>query len=160
MARSTGLAPRKGYTLDAQTVLVGAVAAGARGRAAETRTGAARMLNTRLDSQDVFKLVVHGQTSNSAGGYIIEAAHVAEGAALASASDYAAIATVTCAPGITEIPLSGATVRELVRVAPATDLTGDVRVVAIRATAGTGSGQGGNGVVVPAGTNTISLQYA
>ena len=161
MARSTGLAPRRGYTLDAQTVLVGAVAAGARGRAAETRTGAARLLNTRLDAQDVFKVIVNGQGSTSAGGYIIEAAHVAEGAALSTASDWTPIATAVCAPGVTEIPLSGATVRELVRTQPATDLTGDVRVVAIRATAGTKAGQTeGNGVLVPVGTNTISLQYA
>ena len=156
-ARSTGLLPRRGYTIDALTVLVGAVAAGARGRAAETRTGAARLLNTRLEAQDVFKIVVHGQTSDSAGGYIIEAAHVAEGAALASASTYAPIATVTCAPGINEIALSGAQIRELVRAAGS--VTGDVRVVAIRATAGTKTAQvAGNGVFVPVGTNTISLQ--
>jgi len=156
-ARSTGLLPRRGYTIDALTVLVGAVAAGARGRAAETRTGAARLLNTRLEAQDVFKVVVHGQSSDAAGGYIIEAAHVAEGAALASASTYAPIATVTRAPGINEIALSGAQIRELVRVAGS--VTGDVRVVAIRATAGTKTGQAnGNGVLVPVGTNTVSLQ--
>lgn len=161
MARSTGLAPRRGYTIDAATVLVGAVAAGARGRAAEIRTGAARLLNTRLEAQDVFKVVVNGQSADAAGGYIIEAAHVAEGAALASASDWTPIATAICSPGVTEIPLSGATVRELVRTQPATDLTGDIRVVAIRATAGTKTGQvAGNGVLVPVGANTISLQYA
>lgn len=153
-ARSTGLAPRRGYIIDAETVLVGAVAAGARGRAAETRTGAARILNTRLEAQDVFKIVVHGQTSDSAGGYIIQAAHVPEGSTTPAA--YATIATVTCAPGINEIALSGAQIRELCRVAGS--VTGDVRVAAIRATAGTGTGQGGNGVAVPAGTNTISLQ--
>lgn len=155
-ARSTGLAPRRGYVIDAQTVLVGAVAAGARGRAAETRTGTARLLNTRLEAQDVFKIAVHGQTSDSAGGYIIQAAHVAEGAAIGAASTYATIATVTCAPGVNEIALSGAQIRQLVK--DAGSLTGDVRVVAIKAVAGTGSGQGGNGVAVPAGTNTISLQ--
>lgn len=155
-ARSTGLLPRRGYTLDALTVLVGEVKAGARGRAAETRTGAARLLNTRLEAQDVFKIAVHGQSSDSAGGYIIQAAHVAEGAAIGSASTYATIATVTCAPGVNEIALSGANIRQLVK--DAGSLTGDIRVVAIRAVAGTGSGQGGNGVAVPAGTNTISLQ--
>ena len=153
-ARSTGLLPRRGYVIDALTVLVGRVEAGARGRAAETRTGAARILNTRLEAQDVFKVVVHGQSSDSAGGYIIQAAHVPEGST--TPSTYATIATVTCAPGIQEIALSGAQVRELCRVAAS--VTGDVRVAAIRATAGTGTGQGGNGVAVPAGTNTISLQ--
>ena len=158
-ARSTGLAPRRGYTIDAATVLVGAVAAGARGRVAETRTGAARLLNTRLEAQDVFKVVVHGQTSDAAGGYIIEAAHVPEGST--SPSTYAVIATATCAPGIQEIALSGAQVRELCRTAPNPDITGDVRVVAIRATAGTKTGQAeGNGVLVPVGTSTISLQVA
>lgn len=156
--RSTGLLPRRGYSLDAGTVIVGAVAAGTRGRAAETRTGAARLLNTRLEAQDVFKLVVHGQTSNSAGGYIIQAAHVPEGST--TPDTYATIATVTCAPGIQEIALSGAQVRELCRVAPNPDITGDVRVVAIKAVAGTGTGEGGNGVAIPAGTNTISVQYA
>ena len=158
MARSTGLAPRRGYSLDAGTVLVGAVRAGTRGRAAATRTGPEQLLTTRLEAQDVFKIVVHGQTSNSAGGYIIQAAHVPEGST--TASTYATIATVTCAPGITEIPISGAVVRELCRTAPNPDIEGDVRVVAIKAVAGTGTGEGQNGVVVPAGTNTISLQYA
>lgn len=152
MSRSTGLIPRRGYTIDAQTVLVGAVAAGTRGRAAETRTGTARLLNTRLESQDVFKIVVNGQSSDSAGNYTIQVAHVAEGAALSTASTYATIAVAACSPGITEIPISGAVLRSL--VATAGSLTGDVRVVAIRAVAGTGSGN------VPAGTNTISLQYA
>lgn len=161
--RSTGLLPRRGYTLDAGTVIVGEVKAGTRGRAAETRTGTARLLTTRLEAQDVFKLVVHGQSSNSAGGYIIQAAHVPEGGTLSDAATYATIATVTCAPGIQEIALSGAQVRELCRTAPNPDLTGDVRVVAIKAVAGTGTADasgniGGNGILVPAGTNTISLQ--
>lgn len=152
-ARSTGLAPRRGYTIDAQTVLVGAVAAGARGRAAETRTGTARLLTTRLEAQDTFKIAVHGQSSSSAGQYTIQAAHVAEGAAIGTASTYATIAVVTCAPGIQEIALTGPQVRELVRVAADPDLTGDIRVVAIRAVAGADAN-------APAGTNTISLQVA
>lgn len=151
-ARSTGLAPRRGYMLDAEAVLVGRVEAGARGRAAETRTGAARLLTTRLEAQDTFKIVVHG-SATSAGTYTIQAAHVAEGGALASASTYATLAVITCAPGIQEIALSGAQVRELVRVAADPDLTGDIRVVAVQAVAGTSSN-------APAGTNTISIQPA
>jgi len=150
MARSTGLAPRRGYTLDAATVLVGAVAAGARGRAAATRTGAEQLLNTRLEAQDVFKIVVHGNAS-AAGQYTIQVAHVPEGST--TANTYGTIALVTLAPGIQEIPISGAVVREIARTAPATDITGDVRVVAIKAVAGTDAN-------APAGTNTISLQYA
>jgi hypothetical protein len=155
-ARSTGLAPRRGYTLDASTVLVGAVRAGARGRAAATRTGAELILNTRLEAQDVFKIVVHGQTSDSAGGYIIQVAPVAEGSS--TVGTYATIATVTCAPGIREIAISGAQVRALVSAANSN--LADPRVVAIKAVAGDGTGEGKNGVVVPAGTNTISLQLA
>ena len=150
MSRSTGLAPRRGYSLDALTVLVGAVAAGARGRVAETRTGTARLLNTRLEAQDVFKLVVHGNAS-AAGTYTIQVAHVPEGST--TPDTYGTVALVTLAPGIQEIPLSGATVREIARTAPSTDLTGDVRVVAIKAVAGTAGD-------APAGVNTISVQYA
>jgi hypothetical protein len=130
--------------------LVGAVRAGARGRAAATRTGAEQLLNTRLEAQDVFKIVVHGDAS-AAGQYTIQVAHVPEGST--SPSTYGTIAVVTCAPGIQEIPISGATVREIARTAPSTDITGDVRVVAIKAVAGADA-------LAPAGVNTISVQYA
>jgi len=155
MSRPTGLLPRRGYTLDAETVLVGDVKAGTRGRDAETRTGTARILNTRLEAQDVFKIVAHGD-ADAAGGYIIQAAHVPEGST--TPDTYATIATVTCAPGISEIAITGAQVRELCRVAGS--VTGDVRVVAIKAVAGDGTGEGDNGVEAPEGVNTISLQYA
>jgi hypothetical protein len=116
MARSTGLTPRRGYMIDAATVLVGAVAAGARGRAAATRTGAALILNT------------------------------------SSPAAYATIAVITCAPGVQEIPISGVQARALAAAA-ASITSGDVRVAAIRATAGTEAN-------APAGVNTISLQVA
>jgi hypothetical protein len=149
MARSTGLAPRRGYTIDAATVLVGAVAAGARGRAAATRTGAELILNTRLEAQDVFKIVVHGGAA-AAGQYTIQVAHVPEGST--TASTYATVAVITLAPGIQEIPISGVVAGQIARTAPNPDITGDVRVVAIKAVAGTDAN-------APAGTNTISLQY-
>lgn len=148
MARSTGLAPRRGYMIDATTVLVGAVAAGARGRAAATRTGAALMLTTRLESQDVFKIVAHGDAA-AAGQYTIQVAHVPEGGAVNN-SHYATVAVVTCAPGIQEIPISGVQARALA-AAGASITSGDVRVVAIRANAGADAN-------APAGVNTISLQ--
>lgn len=150
MSRSTGLAPRRGYTLDAATVIVGPVRAGARGRAAATRNGAEQLLNTRLEAQDVFKLVVHGDSS-AAGQYTVQVAHVPEGST--TPSTYGTIAVITCAPGIQEIPISGATVREIARTAPNPDVTGDVRVVAIKAVAGADA-------LAPAGVNTISVQYA
>ena len=149
MARSTGLSPRRGYSIDAATVLVGAIAAGTRGRAATTRTGAELLLNTRLEAQDVFKIVVHGGAT-AAGIYTIQVAHVPEGST--TASTYGTIAVITLAPGIQEIPISGVVVREIARTAPNPDITGDVRVVAIKAVAGTGGD-------APVGTNTISLQY-
>jgi hypothetical protein len=146
-ARSTGLLSRRAYGFDAATVLVGAVKAGTRGRAAETRTGAAQLLTTRLDAQDVFKIVVNGNAS-AAGQYTIQAAHVAEGAALASASTYATLAVVTCAPGMQEIPISGVNARELVRAAGS--VTGEVCVRAVRAVAGADAN-------APAGVNTIRI---
>lgn len=158
MARSTGLMAREGYQIDASTILVGHVNPGTRGRASTTRNGDAILLNTRLEAQKVVKIVVYGQNSSSAGGYIIQAAHVPEGGTLSNAATYATIATVACAPGINEIVLTGAQVHELARTAPTPDLTGDVRVVAIRAVPGDGTGAGQNGVAVPAGVNTISLQ--
>lgn len=147
MARSTGLLPRRGVTLDAQTVLVGSVLAGTLGRPAETRTGAARILTTRLDAQDVFKIIVYGNAS-AAGKYTIQVAHVPVGST--TPSTYATVAVVTLAPGYQEIPVSGYNARELARVAGS--VTGDVRVMAIRATAGTAGD-------APAGVNTIFLDY-
>lgn len=149
-ARSAGLLPRRGYTLDAATVLVGPVAAGTRGRAAETRTGTARILNTRLEAQDTFKLVARGNAS-AAGQYTVQVAHVAEGGTVNN-SHYATIAVITCAPGIQEIALSGAQVRALAANG-ASITSGDVRVVAIRANAGTDAN-------APAGVNTISVDLA
>lgn len=149
-ARSTGLAPRRGYTLDAETVLVGRVEAGTRGRAAEDRDGDARLLNTRLDAQDVVKIVVYGD-ADAEGEYTIQAAHVAEGGGLDDASDYATLAVVTCAPGIQEIALSGTQISALVAAAADPAIEGEVRVVAVQAVAGTAGD-------APGGVNTISIQ--
>ncbi len=124
---ATGLAPRRGYLLDAMTVLVGNVLAGARGRPAETRTGAARLLTTNLAAQNTWKLVAYGQSSNSAGGYILQAAHVAEGAALSAASAYANIGVITIGTGQSnpnEVVVGGKQIRDAVRVAGS--VTGDV----------------------------------
>jgi len=158
MARSTGLAPRRGYQLDAETILLGAVKAGARGRAAETRTGAARLLQTNLAANDDLKLIVAGGSSNSAGGYILQAAHVAEGAALSSASAYANIAVVTASAGvINEVGVTGKEVREAVRVAGS--VSGDVRVAAVRVRPGTGTLTISN-VALTTNVATITLSAA
>jgi hypothetical protein len=145
--RATGLATRLAMPFDALTVLVGSVLRGTRGRVAETRTGAAQLLNTSLNHADVYRIVASG-SSSSAGTYTIQAAHVPEGGALASASTYATIAVITCAPGIQRIAIQGDTVERLVRTAGS--LTGDVSVRAVRAVAGTDAN-------APAGTNTIRI---
>jgi len=158
MARSTGLAPRRGYQLDAETILLGAVKAGARGRAAETRTGAARLLQTNLAAYDDLKFIAAGGSSNSAGGYILQAAHVAEGAALSSASAYANIAVVTASAGvINEVGVTGKEVREAVRVAGS--VSGDVRVAAVRVRPGTGTLSISN-VALTTNVATITLSAA
>ena len=139
MARSIGLAPRRGYMLDRETVLLGAVREGYRGSPAETRTGAARLLDTRLEAQDVTKLVMHGATDNAAGGYLLQVASVPEGGVLADASTYATVETIAFpAAGIqtVEVPLSGATIGAAVKAAGS--LTGDVRCVAVRLRPGSG----------------------
>ena len=158
MARSTGLAPRRGYQLDAETILLGAVKAGARGRAAETRTGAARLLQTNLAAQDEWKLIAAGSSSSSAGGYVLQAAHVAEGAALSSASAYANIGVVTITAGqINEVAVSGKQIREAVRVAGS--VSGDVRVAAVRLRPGTGTLSISN-VALTTNVATITLSAA
>jgi hypothetical protein len=125
MARATGLAPRRAYELDALTVLVGNVLAGARGRQAETRTGAARLLNTNLAAYNDLKFIATGGSSNSAGGYILQAAA------------YANIAVITATPGaINEVAVSGKQIREVVKAAGS--VSGDVRVAAVRVRPGTG----------------------
>lgn len=117
MARSAGLAPRRGYQVDRELVLLGAVAAGPRGEAAETRTGTARILTTPLNAQNVFKAVLFGQTSNVAGGYLIQAAHVDEGSSTVSC-DYVTVGTIE-GDGTTtvEAALSGKDIGEQVKAA-------------------------------------------
>lgn len=155
MAQATGLNPRRAYELDANTILVGAVLAGARGRAAETRTGAKRLLTTSLSAQMEYKVVVYGQDASADGGYLIQVAHVAAGGAL-PADNYAGWVTIAATDaagvGVTEIALSGAAIHKLAKTAASlTDVT--PRPVAVRCVAGTGS----NGADVPAGTQTIAL---
>jgi len=143
--------------VDAETILLGAVKAGARGRAAETRTGAARLLTTNLAAQDEWKLVAAGG-SGASGGYVLQAANVAEGAALSSASTYANIGVVTATAGqINEVAVSGKQIREAVKAAGS--LTGDVRVAAVRLRPGTGTLAISN-VALTSNVATITLSAA
>lgn len=167
MAQATGLSPRRAYHLDASTVLVGAVGAGARGRAAETRTGTKRLLNTSLSAQMTYKAIIFGQDSSAAGGYLIQVAHVAPGGGLPAdnSANWVTIAAMEASGvGSTEVALSGAAIHKLAKTA-ASLTTETPRPVAVRATAGTkvvdASGNvttAGNGVLVPAGTITLTLQ--
>lgn len=167
MGQATGLSPRRAYHLDASTVLVGAVGAGARGRAATTRTGAKQLLNTSLSAQMTYKAVLFGQDSSAAGGYLIQVAHVAPGGGLPAdnSANWVTIAALEASGvGVTEVALSGAAIHKLAKSA-ASLTTETPRPVAVRATAGTkvvdASGNvttAGNGVLVPAGTLTLTLQ--
>lgn len=145
MANASGLAPRRARHIDAQTVLVGAVLAGTRGRPAETRTGAARFLTTHLNQQEAFTATCYGQASNNAGGYLIQAAHasVGEGLGAITAAEWVTIAQVVAVPNdVTEVAISGAQVWSAVRAASNLSAVAggeDSRAVAVRAVPGTGN---------------------
>jgi len=162
MPKATGLAPRKAVYIDRDSVLVGAVRAG-EGVAAETRTGAARLMPFKLNTADFFKVVAVGALSNAAGGYYIEVAHVAAGGAIGDANPtgYTRIGAISFdGTNQTEVGFSGPQVEALVKAAASPAITGDVRVVALRLVAGTGTAQGGNGLAAPANNTgaTIHIQ--
>lgn len=92
MSRATGLSPRRMNILDADTILLGPVRAGLN-RAAETRTGAARILGTAINFQNVAKFQLLG-TAGASGGHLIQAAHVDEGSTVVNA-DYVTIGTIS-----------------------------------------------------------------
>jgi hypothetical protein len=105
-----------------------------------------------------WKLIAAGGSSNSAGGYILQAAHVAEGAALSSASTYTNIGVVTAAAGaINEVAISGKQIRDAVKAAGS--VTGDVRVAAVRVRPGTGNLAISN-VALTTNVATITLSAA
>ena len=151
---------------DRDSILLGSVRAGER-TAAETRTGAARLLDYKLNTSSFFRIMARGGQSSSAGGYLIQVAHIPSGGTLADANPatYATIGTIAFdGTNPTEVGFTGLQIEALVKAAAVTAgtaITVDPRVVAIRLVAGTGTGSGQNGVVVPAGTgNTIHIQKA
>jgi hypothetical protein len=159
MPQATGLAPVRGYLVDRDAVLFGAIRAGDN-QAAGTRDGSARLLSNSLNLADTFKIVANGGASNASGGYFIEVAHVARGAAVADANPaaYVRLGSISFL-GTTpvEFALSGATIDALVRANASPAITGDVRVVALRLVAGTGVGA--NGLAVPTNTSAASIHY-
>lgn len=164
MPAAIGYKPQRGQRCDRDAVLLGAVYAGLNGAGdlepAATRDGSARLLEGRINPYDAWKVVAVGGQTSSAGGYQVQMAHVAQGAALASASAWATIGAITFdGTKETEFGFTGAQVEALVKAAATPAITGKVRVVALRLVAGNGTGAGQNGVVVPAGTgNRIHLQ--
>lgn len=163
MPKATGLAPRKPFFIDRESVLLGSVRAG-EGLATESRTGAARLMPFKLNTCDFFKVVATGALSNAAGGYFIEVAHVADGAALAAANPtgYVRIGSVSFdGTNPAEVGFTGQQVEALVKANASPAITGDVRVVALRLVIGAGvTGSGSNGLAAPANATgaTIHIQ--
>jgi hypothetical protein len=139
MARATGLTDQRFYQLDASAVLVGAVGPW-ENRAATTRTGAAQLLETKLNSLDVLKFVGVGQAANSAGGYVISVGHVARGAALGTVTNWIEIGRISFSASATnEIAITGRQIETAVRAGTSPTITGDCRVTAIKAVPGIGT---------------------
>jgi hypothetical protein len=158
MPKATGLAARKAYFIDRDSVLLGAVRAG-EGVAAESRTGAARLLPFKLNTCDFFKVAAVGALSTAAGGYYIEVAHVAAGGVVGDANPtgYVRIGSIVFSgTDQTEVGFSGPQVEALVKAGASPAISGDTRVVALRLVAGTGS----NGLAAPANATgaTIHIQ--
>ena len=153
MPKATGLASRKPYFLDRESVLLGFVRAG-EGVAAESRTGAARIMPFKLNTCDSFKIVATGALSNAAGGYFVEVAHVADGADISSANPtaYVRLGSISFdGTNSVELGKTGREVEALVKAAASPAITGDVRVVALRLVIGAGvTGTGSNGLAAPA----------
>lgn len=164
MPAAVGFTSQKAARIDRDSILLGPVRAGLNGsgdlETASVRTGAARLLEGRINPYDSWKIVGVGGQSSSAGGYLVQVAHVAQGDSLANASTWATIGAITF-NGTSEVSLgfTGDQAEALVRAAASPAITGKVRVIALRLVAGTGTGSGQNGVVVPAGDgNRIHLQ--
>jgi hypothetical protein len=123
MSRPYGLSPRRAAIIDADTILVGYVGPATRGVAAATRTGAAQLLTTNLASVSEVKAVLYGQTSNAAGGYLVQAAHIPVGGAITDASGWTTLGILTASGiGRSEMILSGKEIFDDVKAASTTAL--------------------------------------
>lgn len=164
MPLAIGFKSQRAYRLERSNILLGPVLAGINAdgdeEAAGTRTGAAQLLSDRLNPHDAWKVVSVGGQSSSAGGYLVQVAHVPQGGTLANAAGWATVGAITFS-GTTpnEVGFTGAQAEALVKAAASPAISGKIRVCAIRLVDGTGTGSGQNGVAVPAGTgNRIHIQ--
>lgn len=152
MPQATGLQARRGSNIDREGVLIGAVRRGDN-VAAETRTGAARILDNKLNNSDVFKIVAQGALSNAAGGYFVDVAHVAIDGSLPAdnSANWIRIGSIVFdGLNAVELALAGVELTRRVKNETSPAISGEVRVCGIRLVAGTGTGQGGNGLAAPA----------
>ena len=161
MPQATGLQARRGYNIDRDAVLLGNVRRGDN-VAAETRTGAARILDNKLNTCDLVKVVAQGALSNAAGGYFVDVAHVAIGGSLpaSDSTNWIRVGSIVLdGLNAVELPLSGVELNRRVKGETSPAISGEVRVVAIRLVAGTGTGAGQNGLAVPANTTGSYVFY-
>jgi hypothetical protein len=161
MSRPTGIFLQRPYLRSRENVLLGAVRDG-EGVASETRTGAARLLQDKLNGQPNALIVAVGALSSASGGYYIEVAHVPVGGVLADAnpSGYVRIGFILFAgTNPSEVSFNKVSLEAAVKAAASPALTVDPRVVAIRLVAGTGTGEGGNGLAVPVNTTGAVIHY-
>ena len=167
MPAAVGYTSQRAARIDRDSILLGSVKAGVLGNgdleAASTRDGSARLLEGRINPYDNWKVVAVGGQSSSAGGYLVQMAHVAQNGLLADASAWATIGAIAFS-GTAEIPLgfTGDQVEALVEaaaVAAGAAITGKTRVTALRLRPGTGNLSISN-IALTTNVATITLSAA
>ena len=168
MPAAVGYTPQRAARIDRDSILLGPVNAGLNSATgnledASTRTGAARLLEGRLNPHDSWKAVAVGGQSSSSGGYVVQIAHVAQNGALADASAWGTLGAIAFS-GTAEIPLgfTGDQTEAVVRaaaVAAGAAITGKVRVAALRLRPGTGNLSISN-IALASNVATITLSAA
>ena len=167
MPAAVGYTFQRAARIDRDSILLGPVNAGRSSSGnledASTRTGAARLLEGRLNPYDSWKAVAVGGQSSSSGGYLVQIAHVAQNGALTDASAWGTLGAIAFS-GTAEIPLgfTGDQTEAVVRaaaVAAGAAITGKVRVTALRLRPGTGNLSISN-IALASNVATITLSAA